>query len=125
MTPVFIFNRTDKSYLNASDLTRINDNIRLLSDIANANIVTKEWNIGDLPRISDYQLILDNINNLRQLFFLKRSTPQTPERPLNTADKWNNIELILHDMYFMYVNNEKNKYYCGNEISCGEEIGVI
>ena len=120
-----IENRTEKGYINASDLVRVESNTEQIAGcIAVSVSVNKVWNNGDLPRVSDFKRIRDNVERIRNGFVILPTTPETPKQPLNTWQKWNAIEHILHDVHQIYDSNLNNHNYCG-EISAGEELGVI
>lgn len=117
--------KTPKGYINASDLERVESNAELIAGYIAAPIsVKKDWKTGDLPRASDFKRISDNVEKIRSSYVIRADTPQTPAHPLNTWQKWNDLERILYDVFWIYINNYNNKDYCG-EISAGEEIGVI
>lgn len=117
--------RTAKGFINASDMERVETNIELIAGyIAVPVTVKKNWKIGDLPRVSDFKRIRDNVEKIRSGYVIRADTPETPVQPLNTWQKWNDLEQILYDVFWIYFNNLNNKDYCG-EISAGEEIGVI
>ena len=117
--------RTAKGFINASDMERIETNTELIAGyIAVPVTVKKNWKIGDLPRVSDFKRIRDNVEKIRSGYVIRADTPETPVQPLNTWQKWNDLEQILYDIFWIYFNNLNNKDYCG-EISAGEEIGVI
>lgn len=117
--------KTPKGYINASDLERVESNAELIAGyIAVPISVKKDWKTGDLPRVSDFNRISDNVEKIRSSYVIRADTPKTPTHPLNTWQKWNDIERILYDVFWIYFNNYNNKDYCG-EISAGEEIGVI
>lgn len=120
-----IEDKTAKGYINASDLVRVESNTEQIAGrIAVPVTVNKAWSNGDLPRVSDFKRIRDNVERIRNGFVILPTTPETPGQPLNTWQKWNAIEHILHDVYQIYDSNLNNRNYCG-EISAGEEIGVI
>lgn len=117
--------RTAKGFINASDVERVETNTELIAGyIAVPVTVKKNWKIGDLPRVSDFKRIRDNVEKIRSGYVIRADTPETPVQPLNTWQKWNDLEQILYDIFWIYFNNLNNKDYCG-EISAGEEIGVI
>ncbi len=117
--------RTAKGFINASDMERVETNIELIAGyIAVPVTAKKNWKIGDLPRVSDFKRIWDNVEKIRSGYVIRADTPETPVQPLNTWQKWNDLEQILYDVFWIYFNNLNNKDYCG-EISAGEEIGVI
>lgn len=118
-------NRTPKGYLNAADLNRVENNIEELGRYANLQLKTRKWSIGGLPKQSDFTRILSNISTLKEHFLIQQTTPVVPKQPLNDFQKWNDIERILFDMYSLYMSSLSNRYYCGENIGCGDEIGVI
>lgn len=130
--PSFIYDRTQKdieentakAYLNAKDLNRIEKDIEILAEYLNVDVTVKTWEIGSLPRASDFTRILENVKLLVDAYMVREDTPVAPVQPLNTYQKWNDIEHILHDLFWIYIGNLNNIYYCG-EIGCGDEIGVI
>lgn len=117
--------RTNKAFLNASDLSRIEKNVELISGYIGAAVPAgREWAAGSLPRVSDMRRIRDSVERIRTGYAVRADTPLTPEQPLNTWQKWNAIEQILHDAYWMYMDNVNNVDYCG-EISAGEGMGIL
>lgn len=131
--PSFVYDRTQedvdnkrpKAYLNARDLERTESNTELIADYIGVPVrIRKDWKVGDLPRSSDYLRIRDNVEKIRSGYAIRADTPETPAQPLNTYQKWNDIEHILHDVFWIYMNNKNNIEYCG-ELSAGEKIGVI
>lgn len=131
--PYFIYDRTiqdveqrtAKGYINASDLNRVERNTGIIAEYIGIEVSVKDdWEIGDLPRKSDFCRIRENVQRIRDNYMIYTSTPEVPEQPLNDYKKWNAIERILHDVYVIYFGNISNVDYCG-EIATGEEIGVI
>lgn len=130
--PTFIYDRSEndilehtaKAYLNAKDLNRIEKDIEILAEYLNVDVTVKTWEIGSLPRESDFKRILENVQTLVDAYMVREDTPVAPVQPLNHFQKWNDIEHILHDLFWIYIGNLNNIYYC-SEMSCGEEIGVI
>lgn len=131
--PRFVYDRTQedvdnkrpKACLNAKDLERTESNTELIADYIGVPVrIRKDWKAGDLPRNSDYLRIRDNVEKIRRGYVIRADTPETPVQPLNTYQKWNDIEHILHDVFWIYMTNKNNIEYCG-ELAAGEEIGVI
>lgn len=131
--PYFIYDRTiqdveqrtAKGYINASDLNRVERNTGIIAEYIGIEVSVKDdWEIGDLPRKSDFCRIRENVQSIRDNYMVYASTPEVPGQPLNDYKKWNAIERILHDVYIIYFGNISNVDYCG-EIAAGEEIGVI
>lgn len=131
--PTFIYDRTqkdieertEKAYLNAKDLNRVEKDIEIIAGYLNVDVTVKTWEIGNLPRASDFKRILDNVQLLLDAYMVREDTPVAPVQPLNHYQKWNDIEHILHDLFWIYIGNLNNIYYCGEDVCCGNEIGVI
>lgn len=113
-----------KGALNASDLNRVEENVSTIAGFLDVPIETKKWVPNTIPRVSDYQRIRDNVESIRNAWYDLPDTPVTPQNPLNTYQKWNDIERILHDINYTYQKTIENYNYCG-EIYAGEEIGDL
>lgn len=132
--PVFVYdrtqadidNRTEKGFINANDLNRIDANTEAVAgDIAVTVRIKKDWAAGGFPRVSDYQRIGENTQKVRDGYAVYSDTPQVPDRPFNTFQKWNDIERILHDVFTLFTKNKESRTYCGEDFSCGDGIGVL
>lgn len=104
-----------KGVLKRSDLERITGNIKVLEEELKLTGEMKE--ISDTPSESFFRDILEKVSVIRENFST-RETPPVPEEPLNTAQKWNDIEKILSDAYDWI----QNRYFprCGTDTYCGE-----
>lgn len=98
-----VWNAGMKGALNASDLNRIENNIKFLAsslELYNLNIKT-DWQMSDVPRNNDFNRILSNLNAVkdkaRERFSI--NLPGTPSLPLNGFEKINDIENILYIIY--------------------------
>ncbi|MCM1219694.1 MAG: hypothetical protein NC321_16125 [Clostridium sp.] len=114
-----------KGAFNLSDIKRNENNCKIIGEIVAATVNVKEWEYGDIPRVSDYARIRENVQKIRTSFIVHADTPEVPEQPLNTYQKWNDIEKILHDVYYIYVAYKNSFYYCGDNLYAGEGIGVL
>lgn len=114
-----------KGALNLSDLKRIENNTQIIGGLVSAVVNVKSWEYGDIPRVSDYRRIKDNVQKIKDAFMVHHDTPEVPEQPLNTYQKWNDIEKILHDVYYIYVRLKNSYYYCDTEMYAGEGIGDL
>lgn len=120
-----------KGALNYTDLNRIEGNVSHLFNIFGvSNIIAKtDWTYTDIATLSDFQRIVDNIDSLRELFNVFDTTPITPSVPINTYKKVNDIEKILHDMYYIYENGSlafaRNDPIYKAELYSNDEIPVI
>lgn len=114
-----------KGALNLADLNRIERNLDALARLFNTPVQKKNWAVGDIPRAGDYKRILDNVQKIREAWFVRFDTPPTPAQPLNTYGKWNDIERILHDLNDTYERYRNNVCYCGTQLYAGEGIGDL
>lgn len=114
-----------KGALNISDINRIEENTALLAAFFAVTVNTKKWTTGDIPRESDYQRIRDNVQAVRRSWNVLGGTPATPTQPLNTYQKWNDIEQILNDLLATYNRTMNAYYYIGDELYAGEGIGIL
>ena len=119
-----VLQMTKKGVLNADDINRIENNTWDIADKIAVPVTVKSWSVGGLPRVSDYKRIRDNVERIRQGYGIRSDTPVTPEQPLNTYQKWNDIERILFDVNDLYDRTENARAYCG-EIFAGEGVGIL
>ena len=116
--------QTSKGFCNASDLNRVEENCTVLAEMLGVVITTKAWQRTDFPTVSEIDRISSNIAALRAAYYTRQSTPATPEHPLNTWQKWNAAEAILHDLHSIYTANLEAVQRSG-ELILGETIGVM
>ncbi len=114
-----------KGALNAADLNRIESNIREIAEALAVSVTVKMWGADQVPRVSDFKRIRDNVQRIREAWSALKDTPATPDPPLITYQKWNAIERILHDVKHVYDRVVGSYYYCGDEIYAGEGIGIL
>ena len=118
-------NTNFKGALNSSDLNRIEQNMNVLSDFLGLAIITKTWQETDIPTDSDFKRIKNSLISIRnkaeEMELLYDSTPEIPELPWNSYQKINDIEKIIYDTYSLHT---AKYYYCGQELYCGETIGI-
>ena len=119
-----VLQMTKKGVLNAEDINRIENNTGDIADKIAVPVTVKSWSVGGLPRVYDYKRIRDNVERIRQGYGIRSDTPATPEQPLNTYQKWNDIERILFDVNDLYDRTENARAYCG-EIFAGEGVGIL
>ena len=120
-------NRTEKAYINNTDLNRVEAGIEYISSILNEYFYTqqpqvkKNWHMGQEPKAAaDMERIRRNIKGLMCQFFVYNDTPPLPE-DLNHIDiyKMNSIEKILNDLRVMISDMRVNLRECG-VLQCGE-----
>lgn len=114
-----------KGAINLSDMQRIEWNEEVIADLLDVAIEVREWSYSDIPTIADYKRIRENVKKLRNALFKLSQTPNVPEQPLNTYQKWNDIEKILNDVYTSYMAFLRSKYYCDTELYAGEGVGEL
>ena len=119
-----ILDRTPNGHCNYNDLNRIEGNCEVLKNFLGVVIQTRTWIRSDFPTVSDFDRIRNNIQSLRDAYYTYPETPNTPENPINTWPKFNDIERILRDIYILYTKNLSAFYHVG-ELYAGERIGVI
>lgn len=110
-----------KGALNLSDLRRIVNAMVYIAGGLGVSISTKS--VPSMPKAAFYKTMLSDIAKLRSTTLVYADTPETPVRPVNTYQKVNDIEHILHDMYSIIAN--QYCYYSGNEIYAGDSIGAF
>lgn len=116
-----------KGCINYTDLNRIEQNCKTLSDIFELGLTVKtNWTQEDTlnARLQDFTRIRNNVEAIRETNYVRFDTPYTPSLPLNTYTKINDIEKILYDVYTMYNAVTAVQYYMNNEIYINEQIGV-
>lgn len=112
-----------KGCLNRSDLKRIENDIYVISSMLQTGLASRKDCIPDIPDREYFDALLNDVNTLRNVGYRYSDTPTVPVQPINTYSKLNDIEHILHDIYYVYMTNYK--YYAGDEIYCGDSIGAV
>ena len=112
-----------KGMMNRSDFVRNCTNIYILSVFIGNEINTN--NIPELPMPGYYNLFLGWVQTIRDSGFIRSTTPQVPQRPLNTIQKWNDIEQILYDVFSTVNTLRDTIWYCGEDAYAGGDIAVL
>jgi hypothetical protein len=120
-----IDNKTPKAYINVDDLNRIEGNIKYLTDILKsygyeADTVSKAWNINGLPTIADVQRILDNTQNLINIYYQFSNTPPVP----NDMVYYTNVNSLEFNLYQLnnVIETMLKSFKKSNKIKCGQSI---
>ena len=130
-TQADIDNRTQKAYLNAIDLNRIEGNIAYLSDTLNSYtyqiqpVLPTEWNLEDILNPADIENITDKIKTITEAYyepigFIDLS--DLPEKSLDYEDI-NHIEQnllgikSLLDSGIHYTTSGELKQYTHGELN--------
>ena len=114
-----------KGCFNLTDINRIENNIRYLSDTLNTllyqniGVVTKSWEMSDIPNITEIARILGNISYLIQCYYISDDAKALPTTILTYEDA-NVIEETLHLIKVMIDDMVSSFRECGT-FNCGEE----
>lgn len=125
-----VWNGELKGALNLSDLQRNERNLYCISELLNLSLDTNfvpsthSYTIPEIPKESYYTNLLGNVQEAYDTDRLYTDTPNVPEGQLNTYEKWNAIEHILHDVYYVASSETDGTNYCG-EIYTGQMVGLI
>lgn len=94
----------DKGAFLSSVANRIEGNTEYICDLLNSNgyyvsVETKRWNREDIPNINEINRMKNNLEKLKQSFYIYNTTPSTDNSKisLNFRDI-NNMEKILFDI---------------------------
>ena len=115
----------EKGMITVNTLNRIDDTTATIKGLINEmgywNTPVKtsgEWASSHIFKKNHLQTLIDNINILRQAFFVYNDTPSTPPVSYHWEDI-NALEKILYDLDVM-INDVKSNYkFCG-DFECGE-----
>lgn len=110
--------------MQASDLNRIGGNLQYLSEKLNLPFSPDVYTEESKPTASGYEKIIFQTALIRQNYIANPDTPDIPQMPLNSYEKYNAIEKNLLDIYERFAENSKATIFSG-EIFAGESIGVI
>ena len=98
-----LINDTDKAYIAYTDLNRVEEACKHLADLFGVNINSKVWSMEDFRTESEMSRLLENIKKVREAYYIKTSTPQTPVKiTYDSIYQANDIEKILKDLGDMY-----------------------
>ena len=105
--------RTQKGLYNVEDIQRINSYIQYISDELNLNLVVSNVSLGERLTKNKMQSIIDNINKIREIWYVANDTPSTPLAMSWNYQKANNIEKILQALYDFVESVKIDKIYSG------------
>lgn len=104
---------TAKGFYNTSDIERINSYISYLSDELGLGLTVNNVTLGQKLTRAQMQSIIDNINAIREAWYVASDTPNTPQ-PFNwDYQKANDIEKILLALDEFYQSVQIDKLYSG------------
>lgn len=116
----------ERGTITINTLNRIENKQKSLKGLFNAmgywNTPTtnKEWQYTDIFDEVNFQRIIDNLNILRNAFFVFKNTSKTPPVSYHYEDI-NSLEKILFDLDVM-INDVKSRYRRCGTFRCGEVI---
>lgn len=112
-----------KGAFNLSDIKRNENNCYVIAQMLNVSLRTYRDNWPEHPTETYFDNLLNNVRTLRGLGYRYTETPEVPTPPINTYQKLNDIERILHDVYEVYKSNFK--YYAGEGLIAGDETNLL
>jgi hypothetical protein len=102
-----IKNRTIYSYYNKSDIDRIKDHMLYLSGVLDQEItILPNWGINSVPTQAEFQILLNNLQLLRNKGQKLSTTPTIPSTSKFNYISANHIEQILYDLELLIDNLE-------------------
>ena len=112
-----------KGAFNLSDVKRNENNCYVLAQLLNVSLVTYRDNLPEYPNYEYFENLRKNVQALRDVGYRFSDTPEVPQQPINTYQKINDIEKILHDVYEVY--NSNFTYYAGEGLYAGENTNLL
>ena len=112
-----------KGCMNRADFERIENNIQILLDVLEIDSSSYVEAVPEFPTSAYFEQMRDNIASIRNGYAVHVDTPEVPELPFNTWQKFNDIEKILADVYEVVAS--QLRYYAGSEIYAGDTVGLL
>lgn len=112
-----------KGAMNLSDLKRIENDCYVIAQLLKIDITTRKDDLPRYPNTKYFTTMLANVKTLRSAGYKYVETPEVPAQPINSYQKLNDVERILHDVYEVFTANYV--YYAGGEIYAGDTIGLL
>lgn len=103
-TNLDIINRTPKGYLNVSDINRIEQNTKYLSDVLRLSLITKSWQYDNIPTSEEIERIRANAEKIIQKI-IKTYKIEISKKP--NYEDINKIEYALDLAHNTLENNKK------------------
>lgn len=104
---------TEKGFYNVSDIERINSYIEYLAEELDLELTIVNPSLGEALTLAKIQGIIDNVNSIRNVWYVAEDTPVTPTATAWDYVKANNIEKILQALYDFMVSSKIDKLYSG------------
>lgn len=106
-----------------SDVKRNENNCFVLAQLLNVSLVTYRDNLPKHPDREYFENLRKNVQALRDVGYRFIETPEVPPQPINTYQKVNDLEKILHDVYEVY--NSNFTYYAGEGLCAGDDTNLL
>lgn len=103
-----------KGALNRSDLRRLENAYAYLNEQAEFRLKNVK-RLSDIPKESYFQGIVDNTNKLIDSAYVMQPF-SSPALPLNTYQKWNDIELVTYTALNTFIRNKRAFSYAGDDM---------
>ena len=113
----------ERGTITINTLNRIEEKQSELKSLLNAMgywntpVTNRTWGYTDIFDETNFQRIIDNLNILREAFFVYHDTPKTPPISYHFEDI-NSLEKILYDIDVM-INDVKSRYKRCGTFRCG------
>lgn len=108
-----ILEKTSKGYYNINDIQRINSYISTIADFLGLSLEINDVFLGEQISNEKMQKILDNIKEIRRVWYVAEDTPATPLPLRWDYNKANDVEKILQALYDFVVSSQHEKIYSG------------
>lgn len=119
-TQADVTNKTSKGYWNTADLNRIEAAISTMSDYLSLGLSTKTWIMTEYISKSDYNLIYNNVESIRNVWRVSSDAPATPSINGFNFESANDLEKILSDFLDFKISAETDFKYSSQLIAGGE-----
>lgn len=113
----------DKCYMNAETLNRIEGNTAYMASLLGAKVSTRHWEATDFLTRSEMERLMQNIQAVRDAYFVLPGTSDLPEEPTTLYTGINAMEEVLWSLHELWQRNSIRRYT--GEICAGQAIGVI
>ena len=99
------------------------NNIQILLDVLEIDSSSYVEAVPEFPTSAYFEQMRNNVTAIRNGYAVHVDTPEVPELPFNTWQKFNDIEKILADVYEVVAS--QLRYYAGSEIYAGDTVGLL
>lgn len=100
----------DKCYLNAETLNRIESNTAYMASLLGAKVATRHWEATDFLTRSEMERILQNIQAVRDAYFVLPGTSDLPEEPTTLYYGSAGVTATVEDLMLVASNEIPSVY---------------